>query len=112
MNASPTTRNCLPCPNFILPGPSTFIFFPKSSLYFLTVIANAVFRVGPRNKIGHPAHSHKRFKQVSAVSAYRSYRYKGMEQKLGFDIPKNALLQYIVRQTDVFNVVIRNRTNL
>ena len=38
--------------------------------YFLTVfLANAIFRVGPQNKIAHSAHSHKRFKQVPVVSA-------------------------------------------
>ena len=42
--------------NFYLPGPFTVIF-SKSSPYFLTalVLANTVFRVGPRFKINHPA---------------------------------------------------------
>ena len=33
------------------------------------------FRVGPRNKIGHPAHSLKRFEQVPVVNAYGMYIY-------------------------------------
>ena len=34
------------------------------------VLANAVL-VGPQNKIGHPAHIHKQFKQVPVVSNVR-----------------------------------------
>ena len=62
--ASPTARN------FFLVLISTFhlssFFLSKSSPYFLTslVLTDAVSRVGPPNKIGHPAHGHKRFKKV------------------------------------------------
>ena len=67
-------HKCLPCLNFYLPGPFTFFFAPpyvRLTLVFLLfncVLANAVFRAEPQNKIGHPAHSHKRFKQVPAAS--------------------------------------------
>jgi len=61
----------LPCPNFYFPGPFDFFCFPFPP-YILTasVLANAVSRLGPRNKRGQPVHSHKRFKQVAVVSAY------------------------------------------
>ena len=44
----------VPCPSFYFPGPFTFIFY-NSSHYFLTVsvLANAVSRVFPRNNVGH-----------------------------------------------------------
>ena len=43
-------------------GQFTFI---SSKLFFFTFILRlTVSHVGPRNKIGHPAHSHKRFKTV------------------------------------------------
>ena len=50
----------------------TFFLFSLHllSLLFNCVLANAVTRVGPQNEIGHPAYSHKRFKQVPIVSAY------------------------------------------
>ena len=51
-HASPTAR--------ISSGPITFICF-ISSLCFLNALVLAVSRVGPRNKIGHLAHSLKRF---------------------------------------------------
>ena len=55
------------------PGPFTFIY-SKSSPRFLTVLNfKCVFRVDPRNIIGFPACSHKRFKQVPVVSAYGIY---------------------------------------
>jgi len=34
-------------------------------------LADEVSPVGPRNKTGHPAHSHKRLKQVPAVNVNR-----------------------------------------
>ena len=59
-------------PNFYLPCPFTFIF-SKFSPYSLTalVLANAASCVGLQNKIDHPAHSHKQFKQVVMVRACR-----------------------------------------
>ena len=53
------------CRIFDLPGQFTFIV-SKSSLYFLTALvsANAISRVGPRNKIGHPARRHNWLMQV------------------------------------------------
>ena len=47
-------------------------FVSRYSLYFLTtlVLANAVFRVGPRNRIGHLADCHTRFDQISVLSAH------------------------------------------
>ena len=62
-NASPICQEFLPCPNFYLPGPFTFIC-SKSSPYF------AVYHAGPHNKIGQPAHRHEWFKQVPFVSTY------------------------------------------
>ena len=61
-------QECLLCSNVYHPGPFTFIS-PRSSPYFSTALvwANAVSRVGLRNKIGHIAHSHKRFKQVLVI---------------------------------------------
>ena len=69
MHASPTAGN------FFLALISTFLVhspsFSKSSPYFLyiLVLANAISHVGPRNKIGHPAHSHKLFKQDPLMAA-------------------------------------------
>jgi len=50
MQASPTAGNVF----YVLTGPINFIFC-KTSLYFLIalIVANAVSRVGPRNRIGH-----------------------------------------------------------
>jgi len=56
-------------PNFDLPNP--FISFQNLSLLFnCGSLASAVSRAGPRNEMGHLAHSHKRFKQVPGASAY------------------------------------------
>ena len=63
MHASPTARN------YFLVLISTFpVHSPSfsSEPYFLTALVLAW------NKIGHPAHSHKRFKLVPVVSAYRT----------------------------------------
>ena len=38
------------------------------SIRLICLIANTVSRVAPRNKMGHPAHSHKLSKQVPMVS--------------------------------------------
>ena len=59
-------QDFLPCPNFYLPGPYTVVFSMSSPNFFG---ANAVSRAVLRSKIGHPAHSHTRFKQVSVMSA-------------------------------------------
>ena len=47
-------QKCLPCPNFYLPGPFTYIF-SRSSPYLLIalVLANAVSRVGPAEENGY-----------------------------------------------------------
>ena len=44
--------------------------FSKFSRYFLTasVRTNAIFSVGPLNKIGHPTRSHRRYKRILVVS--------------------------------------------
>ena len=68
-------QKCLPCLNFYLPGPFTFFFVPSyvsitlAFLLFNCVLAKAVFRADSQNETGHPAHSHKRFKQVPVVNA-------------------------------------------
>ena len=48
-----------------------FFLLQIFSLLFNCVIGKVVSYVGPQNKIGHPACSHKKFKQVSTASAYR-----------------------------------------
>ena len=47
-------------------------FFQSSPIFSAAlVLVTAVAHVGPQNKVGHPARiSHKRFKQVTLVSAY------------------------------------------
>ena len=69
--ASHTARNFFLVLISIFPVHSAS-FFSKSSPYLstaLALIANAVSRVGPtQNKIGRPAHSQKRVKQVPVVS--------------------------------------------
>ena len=49
----------------------TYIYMRIHYTLFSTglVWANAVSRVGPRNKVGHPARRQKRLKQVPVVSA-------------------------------------------
>ena len=59
IDASPTVKN------FFLVLISTFLVI----LQILFLLFNCVN--GPRNKLVHPAHSHKRFKQVPVVSAYK-----------------------------------------
>ena len=69
-HAFPTTRNLF----LVLISTSRSIrlhFFKPFPLFSTALaLANAVSRAGPRNQIGHPARSHKRFKQVPVVSAY------------------------------------------
>ena len=75
-----------------------------SDQYFVTakVFADAVSRVGLPNKTGHPAQSHKRFKQVRVVSACGIYK-----QVLKHVLP------CINGQTDacIFNIVTAKLTN-
>ena len=58
-HASPTASNVF------FPVHSLSFLFSKPSSDFLTKRA-----VDPRNKFGHPAHSHKRFKPVPVMIAY------------------------------------------
>ena len=67
-----TARNLLLVLISTLPIHS-LVFFFKPFPYFLTalILADTVSCVGLWNKKGHPAHSHKQFKYVPVVSAYR-----------------------------------------
>ena len=58
--------------NIAIAGSFTLIFFQSSPIFSAAlVLVTAVAHVGPQNKVGHPARiSHKRFKQVTLVSAY------------------------------------------
>ena len=72
-HVSPTARN------FFLVLISAFLFHSPLGVFqshsspfsFALVLANAVSCVGPWNEIGHPAHSHKQFRQVCMMSACR-----------------------------------------
>ena len=53
--------------------PFIFIFFLQTLsllVNYVILIGNRVFSVGLQNKIGHPAHHHKWFKQVPLESVY------------------------------------------
>ena len=58
-HASPTATNSFHV--CFIPSRYVHRLFPK----IISIFANAVTRVGWRNKLGHPVYSHKRFKQVA-----------------------------------------------
>ena len=68
-------QECSPCSDFYFPCPFTFILQILSLICNCVIfIANAVPRLSPQNKIGHPAYSPKWFKPVPVWHSINRYQ--------------------------------------